>query len=133
MVNKNEYYRKNNKGGYHNNQQNGERKSFGEQGLNKAAPEAREPENRNKDNRDGRERDNREKPLRERENNPQRNNYMREKDNSHRNNFHNNPPQRYGNKSKAEETAEDIKADILRIEKEIDLEIKEIKSLRLGL
>ena len=34
---------------------------------------------------------------------------------------------------KAEETLEDIKADIVRIEKEIDLEIKEIQSLKLAL
>jgi len=36
-------------------------------------------------------------------------------------------------KQKAEETIEDIKADILRIEKEIKLEINEIRSLKLGL
>lgn len=34
---------------------------------------------------------------------------------------------------KTEETVDDIKADIVRIEKEIQLEIKEIKSMRLGL
>jgi len=33
---------------------------------------------------------------------------------------------------KAEETIDDIKTDILRIEKEIELELKEIRSLRLG-
>lgn len=38
---------------------------------------------------------------------------------------------RYNNRVKAEETVEDIKADIHRIEKEIQLEIKEIKSLKL--
>lgn len=36
-------------------------------------------------------------------------------------------------KVKVEETVEDIKADILRLEKEIRLEIKEIRSLKLGL
>ncbi len=36
-------------------------------------------------------------------------------------------------KSKVEETVEDIKADILRLEKEIKLEIEEIRSLKLGL
>ncbi len=48
--------------------------------------------------------------------------------------------QRYGgfhnrsqNKVKAVETIDDIRADISRIEKEIELEIKEIRSLRLGL
>ncbi|HHV60161.1 MAG TPA: hypothetical protein GXX49_07740 [Clostridiaceae bacterium] len=47
----------------------------------------------------------------------------------------NNPPrQRYSRNSKSGgETIEDIKNDILRIEKEIQLELKEIKSLKLGL
>lgn len=44
-------------------------------------------------------------------------------------NFHkNNRP-----KVPVEETLEDIKADMVRIEKEIELEIKEITSMRLGL
>jgi hypothetical protein len=34
-------------------------------------------------------------------------------------------------RSRSEETIEDIKQDIIRLEKEIDLEIKEIKSLKL--
>jgi len=39
---------------------------------------------------------------------------------------------RYGNsRNRAEETIEDIKRDIMRIEKEIELEIKEIRSLKL--
>lgn len=41
--------------------------------------------------------------------------------------------QRNAIKPKTEETVDDIANDITRIEKEIDLEIKEIKSLRLGL
>ncbi|MDR0286248.1 MAG: hypothetical protein LBI03_00840 [Clostridiales bacterium] len=36
-------------------------------------------------------------------------------------------------KIKVEETADDIRKDLQRIEKEIDLEIKEITSMRLGL
>ena len=40
---------------------------------------------------------------------------------------------RHHTRIKVEETVDDIKADITRLEKEIDLEIKEIKSLRLGL
>lgn len=40
---------------------------------------------------------------------------------------------KYSSRVKAEETIEDIKEDINRIEKEIELEMKEIKSLRLGL
>lgn len=74
----------------------------------------------------------------------QRNHYNRDpKDNSrqryNRDNYHrqhsgyhnnyNKPAERV----KAIETLEDIKADITRIEKEIQLEIKEIKSIRLGL
>lgn len=38
---------------------------------------------------------------------------------------------KYSSKIKTEETADDIKEDIMRIEKEIDLEIKEIRSLKL--
>lgn len=36
-------------------------------------------------------------------------------------------------RARLEETVDDIKADVARIEKEIDLEIKEIRSLKLGL
>lgn len=39
----------------------------------------------------------------------------------------------FKNVRKQDETVEDIRADISRIEKEIDLEIKEIMSLRLGM
>lgn len=39
---------------------------------------------------------------------------------------------RYGNqRNRAEETIDDIKQDIIRLEKEIDLEIKEIRSMKL--
>ncbi len=41
--------------------------------------------------------------------------------------------QRYPHKVKTEETIDDIKEDILRIEKEIELEIREIRTMRLGL
>ncbi|HEX2945121.1 MAG TPA: hypothetical protein VHT96_04125 [Clostridia bacterium] len=43
------------------------------------------------------------------------------------------PQARYGNnqRSRAEETIDDIKQDIIRLEKEIDLEIKEIRSMKL--
>jgi len=40
---------------------------------------------------------------------------------------------RYNKNIRAEETIDDIKVDITRIEKEIQLEIKEIRSLKLGL
>lgn len=54
--------------------------------------------------------------------------------NAPRQNFSNqNSPPRYINRIRAEETVEDIRRDISRIEKEIELEIKEIKSLRMGL
>lgn len=45
----------------------------------------------------------------------------------------NNTSPRYQTRVKAEETIDDIIVDIARIEKEIQLELKEIKSLRLGL
>jgi hypothetical protein len=38
---------------------------------------------------------------------------------------------RYGSRNRTEETVEDIKKDIIRIEKEIELEIKEIKAMKL--
>jgi hypothetical protein len=44
---------------------------------------------------------------------------------------HQSPSHRHVSRSKSEETADDIRTDILRIEKEIDLEIMEIKSLKL--
>ncbi len=43
----------------------------------------------------------------------------------------NNNYQRYNRKVQSNETINDIKIDISRIEKEIELEIKEIKSLKL--
>ncbi len=57
------------------------------------------------------------------------------KDNGFENNNarrYNNTP-RYNQKVKVDETIDEIKADIVRIEKEIELEIKEIKTLKLGL
>lgn len=54
------------------------------------------------------------------------------KDKSYKNNNYNRNT-KYSNKSKAEETLEDVKQDIVRIEKEIRLEIEEIKTLKLGL
>lgn len=44
----------------------------------------------------------------------------------------NNVKQRYNKPTRAEETIEDIKNDISRIEKEIQLELKEIRSLKFG-
>jgi hypothetical protein len=43
------------------------------------------------------------------------------------------PPAKHTAKAKAVETIDDIRMDIGRIEKEIELEIKEIRSLRLGI
>lgn len=55
------------------------------------------------------------------------------KDNSMKQNYsnHSSPP-RCG-RAKEDETVEDIREDIARIEKEIKLELKEIRSLKLGL
>ena len=63
--------------------------------------------------------------------NQNRNRYNGRNRNNHfrKNNFHkSNRP-----KVPVEETLEDIQADMARIEKEIELEIKEITSMRLGL
>lgn len=56
------------------------------------------------------------------------------RDNYNRTNYASkNTQTRQNNRVKLNETAEDIAEDIIRIEKEIELEMKEIKSLRLGL
>ncbi len=67
-----------------------------------------------------------------RENNQK--NYHRENTNQNRENKepYRQHYQRTAIKPQAEETVEDITMDISRIEKEIELELKEIKSLRLG-
>lgn len=58
-----------------------------------------------------------------------RENTQRPRENSQFRNFH--TPHRHVGRTKSEETVEDIKTDIQRIEKEIELEIKEIRSLKL--
>jgi len=45
---------------------------------------------------------------------------------------YNNSSSKGNSRVKSEETIEDIRTDIARIEKEIELELKEIRSLRLG-
>ena len=56
----------------------------------------------------------------------------RERDNQHRPYSNSNSiASRFSSRNRSEETIEDIKAEIIRIEKEIDLEIKEIKSMKL--
>ncbi|HEX9058668.1 MAG TPA: hypothetical protein VF941_00650 [Clostridia bacterium] len=62
-----------------------------------------------------------------------KNTYRDNRDSSYRNGFHSQTSTRNSIKNRADDSIEDIKADITRIEKEIELEIKEIKSLRLGL
>ncbi len=64
-------------------------------------------------------------------------NYHRENNNQNRENRENRDSyrqhfQRPAIKPRAEETVNDIAADIGRIEKEIELELKEIRSMRLG-
>lgn len=54
------------------------------------------------------------------------------KENASRHNYNNNHSSRGNGRVKTEETIEDIRTDIARIEKEIELELKEIRSLRLG-
>lgn len=56
------------------------------------------------------------------------------RDNSNRQNYSSqNSYQRSGGRIKVDETIDDIKADITRLEKEIQLELKEIRSMKLGL
>ncbi len=84
--------------------------------------------NRNKDSGRGRERDN----AYGRDNSQSRS-FQRE-NGSRQGYSHQSSASRFNsNRIRAVETAEDIKADIMRIEKEIELEIKEIRSMRLGL
>jgi hypothetical protein len=67
---------------------------------------------------------------------PRENKYNKNprRDGHYRQNYVNKSTQsRYRNRVKAEETIEDIKEDIIRIKKEIELEMREIRSLRLGL
>ena len=69
--------------------------------------------------------------LHGREGNPNRNVY-RERENQPRQYSNSiSSSSKYSYRNRAEETIDDIKEDILRIEKEIDMEIKEIKNLKL--
>jgi hypothetical protein len=56
--------------------------------------------------------------------------YYRDRDNQPRQHQQSSGP-RFNTRNRAEETIDDIKEDITRIEKEIELEIKEIRSLKL--
>lgn len=56
--------------------------------------------------------------------------YYRDRDNQQRQHSQTQGP-RFSTRNRAEETIDDIKEDIVRIEKEIELEIKEIRSLKL--
>ena len=103
-------------------------------------------ENRNVNHAQSRNDQPKENPRRENFNrdNQQRDNTVR--DNAARSGFRDNSfrtPNNYSQNNqnssrpnirfKADESAEDITTDIIRIEKEIELEIKEIKSMRLGM
>lgn len=68
---------------------------------------------------------------RENRDNSQNRNYNRDNASKHGSPSSHSGQQRYNNKVKTEETIEDIRVDISRIEKEIELEIKEIRSLKL--
>lgn len=116
----------------------------------------RPPRDQQKDNSQPREHNQQKRDFTPRENG-QRDNSGREpsatkdvqnKENGHQRNYHrentqnrenreNREPyrqhfQRPAIKPRAEETVEDIANDIVRIQKEIDLELKEIRSMRLG-
>ncbi len=105
----------------------------------------REPQKRENNSRDNQARENSTRENTSRDNNQQHKEHQR---NYHRDNNQNKEVARENNreqrepyrphfqrsaiKPRAEETVEDIAADIVRIEKEIELELKEIKSMRLG-
>lgn len=99
-------------------------------------------DNQQRDNlkRDNGPRDNQQRNAVQRENTPRENQH---RDNQNQRNHHKDNPrearepfrphyQRPAIKPRTDETVEDIAADIIRIEKEIELELKEIKSMRLG-
>lgn len=126
MVKKQEYQRKNNNesnssGGY-------TQRNTREQSVHRGSKPAK-TFNREASNRETPGKDVSNKEASGRENvhvrNTGRNNYSRQ----NYSNYHSAP--RYNNRIKTEETVDDIKEDIIRIEKEIDLEIKEIRSLKL--
>lgn len=60
-------------------------------------------------------------------------NYQRDNHGRYNGNSGQNSYARQGNRVKGDESIDDISADISRIEKEIQLELKEIRSMRLGL
>ncbi len=161
MVKKNDYPRKNfSKDGVQSGEtpgQNNQPKSF-----QKDSPDGSHRENHIRNNRPPRDNQQRDMQRRENRDNQGRDNSTRENNqNSHKENFQRNyhrdnrdyrdnrdnqnreaarenrePSrqhfQRPPIKPRAEETVEDIVADISRIEKEIELELKEIRSMRLG-
>ena len=66
--------------------------------------------------------------------NERNNNYYKKRNSNRRNGFRQNRNNNFNrNKPRALETIEDVKQDIIRIEKEIELEIREIKNVKLGL
>lgn len=115
MVKGHEYQRSNNGQGNYTNQGQKPQQEFRAGRENQPVRNIHRENRDNRDSRDGKE-------IREnRENTPRRD-------------YSNSGAQpRYASRIRAEETVEDIKVDISRIEKEIQLEIKEIKSMRLGL
>lgn len=69
----------------------------------------------------------------DRKDNSQRNNPTRDQRDTRGDKSWNNNPFIVSKRIKTEETIDDIRADLARIEKEIELEIKQIASMRLGL
>jgi hypothetical protein len=90
-------------------------------------------QNREKESSSSHNRDN----TQTRDNNQSRDNTQNrgfQRENQPRQNYsYQNSQIKFNTRVKTVETVEDIKADIARIEKEIELEIKEIKTMRLGL
>jgi hypothetical protein len=162
VVKKNEYPRKNivSKDGVHTTESgssNSPQKSFQKEGEfhhkenysrnNRPPRENNQARDNNFQQRDNQRKENLPKDNQIKEN-TQKDTPVREHKENHQRNFHRENTQNresYNNresyrqysqrpaiKPRAEETVEDIAVDIGRIEKEIELELKEIRSLRLG-
>jgi len=119
----------------HENNQNRENNQNKEANQTKETSPNREP-NHNRENNQARENNQVRENRPNRDNNQQRNfnREMPNRDNSPRPSYSNqSSASRHYNRIRSEETIDDIKSDIIRIEKEIELELKEIKTLRLGM
>lgn len=144
MMKRNDYQRRNtSQGGYQNQGQRNPQEQGGRRDNSQrenAQRDSSHKENTHRENnsRDNSQRENTQRDAAQRDNS-QRENSQRDggrpyyRDNQRQHSSSQGQYQRNAGRSRTEETIEDIVMDISRIEKEIELEIKEIKSLRLGM